>query len=96
MTPMLLFKVLEISTAHVGEALAKRYDAKWGIDYLADACGEDCWLVSVSRDIHQHVDEPAALQVLRDLLKWAKDRGAMYVLFREGARVLPNFPTYDW
>jgi len=41
-------------------------------------------------------DEPAAMQVLRDLLHFAKQHGCRYVMFDAEGMVLSGFPTYDW
>ncbi len=88
-------KVLVVSTAHLGSAIAT--GEKPLMNSIASMTGDYGWLVYTGPD-HLPVedDEPAAMQVLRDLLHYARRRGCEYVMFDSDGPTLKQFPTYDW
>ncbi len=86
--------VLVASTGHLGAAIATGAPAP--IDSLATMTGEHGWLVHVGVQLPAEFDEPAAMQVLRDVLHFAEQHGCAYVLFDADGPTLEQFPTYDW
>ena len=100
-------QVLILSTRHLGEALVMGPQPSWVsegsaiIDEVAVMQGDYGWLLSVGpltadSGLPVREDEPAAMQVLRDLLHFAKQHGCRYVMFDAEGMVLSGFPTYDW
>lgn len=88
-------EVLVLSTGHLGAAIATRDDSL--MNTVASMTGERGWLVFTGPDhVPVVANEPAAVQVLRDLLHFARHRGCTYVLFDSDGPTLPQFPTYDW
>lgn len=88
-------KALVLSTGHLGAAIATGDDPL--MNSFASMTGEHGWLVFTGPE-HMPVvaNEPAAVQVLRDLLHFARHCGCTYVLFDSDGPTLPQFPTYDW
>lgn len=87
-------KVLVLSTGHLGVAIATGDDPL--MNTVASMTGEHGWLVYVGAHVPVVANEPAAVQVLRDLLHFARHRGCTYVLFDSDGPTLPQFPQYDW
>lgn len=87
-------KVLVLSTAHLGEASATGDDPP--VNALASLFGEHGWLVLTEVQLPVVHNEPVAMQVLRDILHYARRRGCAYVLFDSDGPTLEKFPTYDW
>lgn len=87
-------KVLVLSTGHLGAAIATGDDPL--MNTVASMTGEHGWLVYVGAHLPVVTDEPAAVQVLRDVLHFAKQRGCAYVLFDTDGPTLSQFPTYEW
>lgn len=87
-------RVLVLSTGHLGAAIATGDDPS--MNTVASLVGEHGWLVSTGTHLPVVTDEPAAAQVLRDVLHFAKKRGCAYVLFDSDGPTLSQFPTYDW
>lgn len=88
-------KGLVLSKGHLGSAIATGDDPP--MNAAASMTGEHGWLVHVGADrLPAVADEPAAMQVLRDILHYAARRGCAYVLFDSDGPTLKKFPTYDW
>jgi hypothetical protein len=93
-------KVLVLSTGHLGSALATGTNPL--MNSLASMTGEHGWLMWTGPDgsggdrLPAGTHEPAAMRVLRDLLRYARKRGCRYVLFDADGPTLKQFPTYDW
>ena len=87
-------QVLVLSTAHLGAAIATGDDPM--MNTVASMTGEHGWLVFVGAHLPVTTDEAAAVQVMRDILHFAKQRGCTYVLFDSDGPVLSEFPMYDW
>lgn len=87
-------QVLVLSTAHRGAAIATGDDPM--MNTVPSMIGEHGWLVFTGAHLPVVVDEPVAMQVLRDVLHFAKQCGCAYVLFDSDGPTLPQFPTYDW
>ena len=87
-------QVIVLSTTHVGESIATGDHPL--MNTVASMTGEHGWLVFTGAHLPVVTNEPAAVQVLRDLLHFAKQRGCTYVLFDSDGPTLSQFPTYDW
>jgi hypothetical protein len=91
--------LITLSTAHVPESLATADEvaARAAImDGLALATGEHGWLVNVDRDLSTVKEPGSIVDALREILWWAKKRGADYVLFDADGPVIERFAVYDW
>jgi hypothetical protein len=87
-------KVLVASTAHIGATLATGDDPP--MNGFASMTGKHGWFIHVGAPRPMADNEPAALQVLRDLLHYARQHGCAYVLFDSDGPTLKQFPTYGW
>ena len=87
-------KVLLLSTGHLGAAITTGDDPL--MNTVASLTGEHGWLAYVGAQLTVVANEPAAMQVLRDVLHYARQQGCAYVLFDSDGPTLPQFPTYDW
>lgn len=94
-TSLEIAKVLVLSTGHLGAAITTGDGPL--MNTVASMTGEHGWLVSTGPEhVPVVANEPASVQVLRDLLHFARQRGCTYVLFDSDGPTLPEFPLYDW
>lgn len=93
-THLEIAQVLLLSTSHLGAAISTGDDPM--MNTVASMVGEHGWLVFTGGHLPVVANEPAAMQVLRDLLLFAKQHGCTYVLFDSDGPTLSQFPTYDW
>lgn len=97
-------RLLVLSTAHLPESWATpgKGQVTPPMDVVASMKGEYGWLVHTG-----HADDwftrctklvgaTPPVEVLLELLRFAKHRGFTYVLFDADGDFLPQFPTYNW
>lgn len=90
--------IIVLSTGHVPESLANAGFGRLGLmDRIASMQGEHGWLVNVNAPIASVDGQPESIvQIVRDILHWAKRRGADFVLFDADGPLVDRFPVYDW
>lgn len=86
-----IYKVLDISTAHITEMDVEMLRLEKSLSYKLDEYGWLVYLDEIGENWHASMSE-----AFRDILKEAKELGCDYVRFDRDGRTYQELPVFNW